>query len=474
MRNLNKVYCAAIGALLATGSGLASAQECERLFSASHAAEDYFGYSMTNDDRFVIVGAPYEDDEVLGTDSGAVYVYRIEQGGLTLSQRIQPPEVSRNDWFGTAFAVEGDILVIGASGDDDNYSHSGSVFVYRLVGGQWIFERKILAPGGSSGDKFGAAVDLLGGLLVVGAPGNDSVASLSGAAYMFDVGSGEFLRKLVSQDASIYDAFGSVVDLYEDKVFVGVAGWDSIEGGQSAGAVYVFRSQTGEQLGRIESPGSRFGVGEAFGVSIAIEDGLMLVGAPEYTSFEDGLSGLGAVYAYRISGDSITPDGQVLPEDGRRDDHFGASIKMHGGRALIGASQHRSAGSEIGKAYLLNLETRSFMGTLNPRNARPNSQMGWQVVLADDFALLGSPHFIPIPEPHEASLIDTGAMALFDPSLIGCQANLDGDCVMDEQDANTFLDAYTHHESIADFNSDGRYDFFDVSAYLRSYMAGCR
>lgn len=473
MRNLKIVYCAAIGALLAAVSGLASAQECERLFSASHATGDYFGYAMTNDDRFVIVGAPYEDDDVLGPNSGAVYVYRIEQGGLTLCQRIQPPEVSRNDWFGTAFAIEGDTLVVGASGDDDNYSHSGSVFVYRLIGGQWVFERKIVAPDGSGGDKFGSSADLLNGILVVGAPGNDSVASLSGAAYLFDVGSGQFLRKLVSRDASNYDGFGSVLDLYEDKVFVGVAGWDSIEGGLSAGAVYVFRTQTGEQLERIESPGSQFGVGEAFGVSIAIQNGLMLVGAPEYTSFEDDLSGLGAVYAYRISGDSIIPEGRILSEDGRRSDWFGTSIKMHGGRALIGAPQPSRFGSGVGKAYLLDLETRSFVGTLNPRNARPNSQMGSKVVLTDDFAMVGSPHFIPIPEPHEAFLVDSGAVALFDPSLIGCQANLDGNCVIDQQDADAFVDAYTRHETIADFNADGSYDFFDVSAYLRSFMAGC-
>jgi len=36
-----------------------------------------------------------------------------------------------------------------------------------------------------------------------------------------------------------------------------------------------------------------------------------------------------------------------------------------------------------------------------------------------------------------------------------------------------FINAFSAQEPIADFDGDGMFDFFDVSAYLNAFNAGC-
>lgn len=70
---------------------------------------------------------------------------------------------------------------MGARGDDDNGSDSGSVYLYDLANGN--AETKITASDGASGDIFGNSVALSGNILAVGAFG-DNVNR--GSVYLFD------------------------------------------------------------------------------------------------------------------------------------------------------------------------------------------------------------------------------------------------------------------------------------------------
>lgn len=54
-----------------------------------------------------------------------------------------------------------------------------------------------------------------------------------------------------------------------------------------------------------------------------------------------------------------------------------------------------------------------------------------------------------------------------------CDADLNGDGVLDFFDVSAFISAYNAHDPIADFTNDGNFDFFDVSAFINAYNAGC-
>ncbi len=54
-----------------------------------------------------------------------------------------------------------------------------------------------------------------------------------------------------------------------------------------------------------------------------------------------------------------------------------------------------------------------------------------------------------------------------------CQADLNGDGVLNFFDVSAFLNAFAAGDLVADFNADGMLNFFDVSAFLSLFSAGC-
>lgn len=55
----------------------------------------------------------------------------------------------------------------------------------------------------------------------------------------------------------------------------------------------------------------------------------------------------------------------------------------------------------------------------------------------------------------------------------GCVADLNSDGVLNFFDVSTLLTAYMNQDPIADLNSDGQFNFFDISIFLQAYLAGC-
>ena len=103
---------------------------------------------------------------------------------------------------------------------------------------------KLLADDGAAGDLFGTSVALHGNFVVVSTPKNDQVANNAGAAYLFDVTTGQQLAKIVADDAAEYDYFGG--ELYYSRgiaisgTTVIVAADKNDDQGDNSGSVYVF------------------------------------------------------------------------------------------------------------------------------------------------------------------------------------------------------------------------------------------
>jgi hypothetical protein len=91
------------------------------------------------------------------------------------------------DSFGHAVAISGDMLVVTASTDSiGTATAAGSAYVFTRTRSAWTEALKLVAPGGSSFDEFGASVDLVGNTLLAGLPGATSpVAWESGTADVF-------------------------------------------------------------------------------------------------------------------------------------------------------------------------------------------------------------------------------------------------------------------------------------------------
>ncbi|CAK0905910.1 unnamed protein product [Prorocentrum cordatum] len=207
-----------------------------KLVASDGAAGDYFGVSVavSSDGARVVVGANRDDDQ--GTDSGSAYVLDGTTGERLL--KLVASDGAAYAQFGVSVAVSSDgaRVVVGAYQDDN----SGSAYVLDGTTGERLL--KLVASDGAAGDQFGysVAVSSDGARVVVGARGDDDQGSSSGSAYVFDGTTGERLLKLVASDGAAEDEFGYSVAVSSDGARVVVGAIFDNDQGTSSGSAYVF------------------------------------------------------------------------------------------------------------------------------------------------------------------------------------------------------------------------------------------
>jgi hypothetical protein len=133
----------------------------------------------------IVVGARYEDggagDPVL--DSGAVYIFERDQGGLGNWGEVKilhASDAQAQDHLSRGLVVNGDLVVAGAWDEDGGPGNpapdAGAVYIYgRNQGGtnNWGEVRILHASDMQAGDLFGFEVVVYGDLLVIGAHDED-------------------------------------------------------------------------------------------------------------------------------------------------------------------------------------------------------------------------------------------------------------------------------------------------------------
>ncbi|MBN1341641.1 MAG: FG-GAP repeat protein, partial [Phycisphaerae bacterium] len=219
-----------------------------KLTAADAAALDWFGQSVSISVDTVVIGAQFDDDA--GSYSGSAYVFQRDQGGTNnwgQVAKLTASDAAAGDQFGYSVSMSGDTVVIGAGADDHAGSWSGSAYVFqRDLGGtdNWGQVAKLTAADAAAGDYFGyfGAVSISGDTVVIGAFGDDDAGSWSGSAYIFQRDQGGTdnwgqVAKLTAADAAAEDRFGRSVSISGDTVVIGASGDD--DAGTDAGSTYV-------------------------------------------------------------------------------------------------------------------------------------------------------------------------------------------------------------------------------------------
>lgn len=153
---------------------------------ARPAQGDRLGWSVDIEGDVAVAGAP--DAEANGpTNSGLVLSWlRTADAWQGLSE-LASPEVSSGAQFGTEVRLSGPRLLVGAPYDTiAGDSLRGSAELFLLDGGQWLRRQRVLAEGGAREDQFGSALALGGNVAGVTAPGTViEDQTLAGAAYAY-------------------------------------------------------------------------------------------------------------------------------------------------------------------------------------------------------------------------------------------------------------------------------------------------
>lgn len=285
------------------------------------------------------------------------------------------------DWLGRSVAIDGGTIAVGAFFDDDQGVASGSAYLFNASSGTQL--RKVVAGDGEQLDYFGSAVAVdtssEPSVLAVGAPGDDvEFIDDVGSVYLFDALTGVQLHKLLASDRARGDAFGSSVAIDTGVVVVGMP--NDGDFGADFGAAYLFDASTGEQVAKLlPDDGSSFLL---FGASVAIDSGIVAVGSPLAQA-------AGAVYLFDAeTGAQLR---RLAASDGARGDSFGFSVTLEDGIVAVGAPNDEDFGTQTGAVYLYDAATGDEIVKLVASDGRPRDEFGKSVSMADGLIAVGVP-----------------------------------------------------------------------------------
>ena len=316
-------------------------------------ANAQFGAAASLDGSLALFGADGED-----SFKGAAYFYTKGTSGWTELQRItaNDPNVAE---FGYRTMLRDDIAIVTADMSGPN-TGQGSAYVFSPDGtGSWTQTQILTLPDGTGFDNFGSAIALDGERLVIGAHGVVVSGNLGqGAAHSFARSQNGWAKtqQILADDGAMNDNFGNSAVMANDTLFIG-ANAATVDGVFAEGAVYVYNydGQQWNQVQKITEPtGSTF---DFFGISLAFDGTTLMVGATE----SDG-SRAGSVYVFTNDGTKWVQQQRLTVDDLVAGANFGNAIALHGDGAVIGADVQTVDGfTSRGSAFLFRFDGASWV-----------------------------------------------------------------------------------------------------------------
>lgn len=285
-----------------------------------------------------------------GVPDSRVAVYGQTASGWvrTATLTVEDPLLSGRDGFGRAIVFRDGLAVIASY----KFLH-----VFKRVNGMWTDIQKIAPPPGSRPDFWELnAMRLENGILVIGRRNFDT----KGVAYVYELASNGKFQQRATLRASVsprpFDGFGNDVAVAGNVIVIG----------EPINAIaYVFKRRgDGTWAETQKLVGADTSTVGSFGGAVAIDQGMIIVGAPNHDCLEsqegfgycdpsgngtrapDGVGSGGAAYGFvPIAGQYV----QVFRLRPRTDEYanyylFGRRIAMMGKHVVIDAAEQTTAG----------------------------------------------------------------------------------------------------------------------------------
>jgi len=409
----------------------------ETLDPTAPSIDGQFGKASASDGVSVLVGAPLEN---IGsaTNAGTAYVFARDTNGLwTAPQRLVAPVAESGSEFGGAVAISGDIAVIGARiSAVGSSAAAGKVYVYRRVAGVWTIEATLTASVVGPGAKFGSAVAMAAGRIVVGAPEDQVTGGGSVAVYERVASTWTKVATLVATDLSQNDFFGSAVAASEDVIAVGAQRAD-VGGVSDRGAAYAFKrasNGTWSQQAKLEPPSTTAG-DVRYPNSLSVQANRIIAGANKFGT--PGALTRGKAFIFSTNGSTWTAEATLIAPDGAAGDGLGFSVALDttATRAVVSLPEDTVLGiADAGSCRVFKRTGTQWAqeATITGVDSLPG--FGFSVVMCGDIAAISS------PASSAVGLADSGRVYLFDTAPLDCDgdgvadADIDGDGIADCSD----------------------------------------
>jgi hypothetical protein len=462
-----------------SAAGVAAArpgEECPtelRLDAGDTQTGDSFGYAVAVQDDLVFVGAWGDDD--LGTNTGAVYVFRRDGAEWTRVDKLYADDPADANAFGYSLALSGDLLVVGSPGCDPGAFDNGAAYIFWRTGDSWSQVAKVWAGDPTRQKYLGVTAAIHDDRVVMGAFGDDRLGLRTGAAYVFGPSGLEWVEeaKLFAGDGQAEDLFGVSVGVEGDVVVVGSFLHDGY--GRNAGAVYVYRRVEGEWVEDDKFIALDTVSLDTFGRALSIDQGLLLVGAD---GDDDNGSSSGSGYVFRLEAGRWVQEAKLVAEDGEAEELLGSSAALRGDTAILGAIWDDENGVRSGSAYVFRRTvgaggpTWQQSAKLVPDDGGPSAVFGASSATDGVRALVGS--YLSSDYGNQsgaAYMFDLACLSTCsrDPAWV-CDGDVDGDGTVNPMDYGLVQGAFCV-EGDCDPNDLCQYDL-DCNGAINPVDAG--
>lgn len=377
-------------------SSAASAQCYEqRLLASDGNGVDSFGTSVAISGGVAISGAWLDG-------GGSAYLLAFNGTRWVEAQKLTTPDAA--SFFGTDVAIDGDHAVVAAQSE---------VFFYEFNGTMWVENGKFILP---DPDTIFPAVAIEGDVAIVGSYWDDAVATDGGAAYVLRFNDTTWIAEETLAPATLRsrDFFGAAVDIDGGRLLVGAYGDGPSTPGSGAAYTFVHDGAQWNLEDKLDVPDDTI---QDLGLSAAIDGNLVVLGAP---SSAMGLGFEGAAVAFEFDAGQWRPREKLLADPPVRSEYFGSSLAMKDGRLIVGA-RGRSGGSfDLGSAYHFQHDGAAWelVERLHPLGAHPSDFIG-DCGIGDRHIIIGNEGFTDI---RNGTALGVGAVHFFDQD---CQPCLD-------------------------------------------------
>ena len=335
--------------------------------------DDFFASAVAVSGSTVVVGSPGDDSG--WQQGGMVAIYDGTTGSLRAI--LRDPSLQPNQ-FGSAVGISGNQIVVGVPLGDSGSPTAGEAYVFNADNGSLI--RKLVNPTPASNDRFGDAVSISNNIVLVGANQDDTGFTDSGTAYLFNATTGALLWTLNNPTPAATDRFGASVAVSGNYAVVG--SYQDDTNGTNAGAVYLFDVTTGALVTTLYNPSPN--ASDVFGTSVAISGDRIVVGA----SGDDNVaSNVGVAYLFDTNGTLLSTLNNPFPNGG---DNFGVSVAISNRFILVGANLDSTGASSAGAAYLFESSTGNFLYAYNNPTPALGDNFGQEIALSDTLAVIGA------------------------------------------------------------------------------------